>query len=258
MVRIPRQCLLPVLTSLLRCCIKFSKNKQYTGQSIWALAMTILCSLKKAISLVPKVSPTIAMIDKSCAIIQYASGWTEASFHQYINNGMYEMSKSEENRGENAELMQTSACASLAGSLADVDNGSDFNKREKNEVIDLADICLEDWNPFNGITAPAGYAYCGKLAFMCLGPASKFYCKIHKTGGGNAKNKEERGKNACSSICKVQEEMAAMEHVVCSERGMSVQTKVSLGFLAQNEDNAARYCISNHPRGCWSDGIHTT
>jgi hypothetical protein len=114
------------------------------------------------------------VIDKSCAIIQYASGQTEASFHQYIDNGMYEMSKSEENRWENAELMQTSACASLAGSLANVDDGSDFNKGENNEVIKVADNGLEDWNPFNGVTAPAGYAYCGKLAFICLGLASQF------------------------------------------------------------------------------------
>ena len=106
--------------------------------------MTILCSLKKAISLVPKLSPTIVVIDKSCAIIQYASGQTDASFHHYIDNGMYEMSKSEENRGENAELMQTSACASLAGSLASVDNSSDFNKGENNEVIKIADNGLED------------------------------------------------------------------------------------------------------------------
>ena len=151
---------------------------------------------------------------------------------------MYEMSKSEENHGENAELMQTSACASLAGTLALVDDGSDFNKRANNEVIELADNCLEDWNPFNGVTAPAGYAYCGKLAFICLGQVSMFYCKILKTGGGNTKNKEERKKNACSSIGKVQEEMAAMKHAVGSKRGMSVQTKVSFGFLAQNEDNA--------------------
>ncbi len=156
----------------------FSKNKQYTGRSIWALAMTVLCLLKKAISLVPKLSPTIVVIDKSCAIIQYASGQTEASFHQYIDIGMYEMSKSEENRGENAELMQTSACASLAGSLTDVDNGSDFNKEKDNEVIKLADNGLEGWNPFNGVTAPAGYAYCGKLAFICLEPASKFIAKF--------------------------------------------------------------------------------
>ncbi len=76
------------------------------------------------------------------------------------------------------------------------------------------------------------------MAFICLGPASKFYCKILKTSGGNAKNKEERKNNSRSSICKVQEEMAAMERAVRSERGMSVQTKVSFSFLAQNEDNA--------------------
>ncbi len=121
-----------------------SKNKQYTGQLIWALAMTVLCLLKKAISLVPKLSPTIVVIDKSCAIIQYASGWTEASFHQYIDNGMYEMLKSEENCGENAELMQTSACASLARCLANIEDGSDFNKGENNEVIKIADNGLED------------------------------------------------------------------------------------------------------------------
>jgi hypothetical protein len=185
--------------------------------------MTVLCLLKKVISLVPKWSPTIVVIDKSCAIIQYASGWTEALFHRYIDNGMYEMSKSEENRGENAELMQTYACASLAGSLTkNVNNSSDFNEGENNEVIKLADNGLEDWNQFNGVTAPAGYAYCGKLAFICLGPASKFYCKIFKTGGDNAKNKEERQNNECSSIRKVQEEMAAMVRAVRSERGLSV------------------------------------
>jgi hypothetical protein len=65
-----------------------------------------------------------------------------------------------------------------------------------------------------------------------------YYCNILKTGGGNAKNKEERKKNAHSSFCKVQEEMAAMERAVGSKRVMSIQTKVSIGFLAQNEDNA--------------------
>jgi hypothetical protein len=78
--------------------------------------------------------------------------------------------------------------------LADVDDGSDFNEGENNEVIKLADICFEDWNPFNGVTAPASYAHCGRLAFICLGPAKKFYYQILKTGGGNAKNKEERKK----------------------------------------------------------------
>jgi hypothetical protein len=63
------------------------------------------------------------------------------------------------------------------------------------------------------------------------------YCKILK-GGGNTKNKEERKNNSRSSICKVQEEMAAMEHAVCSKRRMSIQTKVRFGFLAQNEENA--------------------
>ncbi len=165
--------------------------------------MTVLCSLKKAISLVPKLSPTIVVIDKSCAIIQYyASGCTEALFHQYIDNGMYEMLKSVDHHRENAELMQTSACASLAGTLALVDDGSDFNKRANNEVIKLADNCLEDWNPFNGVTALVGYAYCGKLAFICLGPACKFYCKTLKAGGGNAKNKVERKKMHAAVLAK--------------------------------------------------------
>ncbi len=68
--------------------------------------------VEKPISLAPKLSSRNVVIDKSCVIIQYASGRTEASFHQYIDNGMYEMSKSEENLGENKKLMQTSACVS--------------------------------------------------------------------------------------------------------------------------------------------------
>ena len=47
--------------------------------------------IKKALSIVPKLSPRIVMIDKNCAVIGYASGQNEHSFMQLVDNGMFTM-----------------------------------------------------------------------------------------------------------------------------------------------------------------------
>jgi hypothetical protein len=51
--------------------------------------------MKKALSLVPKLSPRIFFIDMNCAVVGCASGKNEASFLQYIGNGMYSLSKTD-------------------------------------------------------------------------------------------------------------------------------------------------------------------
>jgi len=59
------------------------------------MAVSVLASLKKALSLVTQLSPTIVMIDTTCRVVGYASKKTEQLFLQAIDKGMYEIDKSE-------------------------------------------------------------------------------------------------------------------------------------------------------------------
>jgi hypothetical protein len=69
----------------------FGHKKKVNGRALWAMGLTVLRSMKKALSIVPKLSPRIVMIDKNCAVIGYASGMNEQSFMQLVDNGMYAM-----------------------------------------------------------------------------------------------------------------------------------------------------------------------
>ncbi len=55
------------------------------------MGLSVLQSIKKALSIIPKLSPRIVMIDKNCAVIGYASGKNKQSFMQLVDNGMYVM-----------------------------------------------------------------------------------------------------------------------------------------------------------------------
>ncbi len=72
-----------------------SNNKLMQGRAIWDMGLNVLQLMKKAISLVSKLSPRIVIIDKNCAVVGYPSGKNEASFLQYINNGMYSLMKTD-------------------------------------------------------------------------------------------------------------------------------------------------------------------
>ena len=71
----------------------FSNGKPFQGRAIWKMAVTVLASLKKALSLVPQLSPKIVNIDSTCRVVGYASGKNEQSFLQAIDKGMHEMDK---------------------------------------------------------------------------------------------------------------------------------------------------------------------
>ena len=55
-------------------------NKLMQGRAIWDMGLNVLRLMKKAFSLVPKLSPRIVIIDKNCAVVGYASGKNEGSF----------------------------------------------------------------------------------------------------------------------------------------------------------------------------------
>ena len=148
----------------------FGDGKQYTGRSLWELGLSVLKSLKKAISLVPKLETHVVLIDKSYAVIGYASGKNEDIFLGYIDDGMYAM-KLREGPGR---LLQSES----NDDDIDEDEGTDEVMPEVNREA----IHTPDWDPFDGIHAPNGFVFVGKVAFIAFGPSSKYFDPILRMG----------------------------------------------------------------------------
>jgi len=199
----------------------FSNGKPFQGRAIWKMADTVLASLKKALSLVPQLSPKIVNIDSTCRVVGYASGKNEQSFLQAIDKGMYEMDKSDR-MGLSPDDDKRLGC-SLSGDEDEDDAGS--------AVVEISND-----DSMTGV----GYSYARKLAFICFGPLSKFYSPILSTGGSMNLSIEERKKGSRSSIRKIQEEKATLERVTGHARGITQQNRMQFGLMAQNEDSAAQ------------------
>jgi hypothetical protein len=70
----------------------FGVDKKVKGRQLWLMETNVMRSVKKAISIVPKLVPSICSIDKNLAVIAYASGKTESSLMQFVDNGMFALS----------------------------------------------------------------------------------------------------------------------------------------------------------------------
>ena len=206
-----------------KCLETFSNGKPFQGRAIWKMADTVLASLKKALSLVPQLSPKIVNIDSTCRVVGYASGKNEQSFLQAIDNGMHEMDKSDR-MGLSPDDDKRLGCLSAGDEDEDADAGS--------AVVEISND--------DGTVTGVGYSYTGKLAFICFGPLSKFYSPILSTGGSMNLSIEERKKGSRSSIRKIQEEKATLERVTGHARGITQQNRMQFGLMAQNEDSAAQ------------------
>ncbi len=210
----------------------YATGKLFSGRSIWMMADLVLSLIKKALLLVPKLSPKIVNIDSGLKVIGYTSGKIEALFLQAIDNGMYEMERREGHglNPDNDSLM-----------IRNLDEDEDESKKEvANEVVVVEETPLLDTtcNPYTGVTAPLGYIYTGKLAFICFGLSSNYFSPTLKPGGASGMDKEERKNGGRASIHKMQEDCATIDRVVCIDRGILQQNHVTLGLMAQNKDNA--------------------
>jgi hypothetical protein len=202
----------------------FSNGKPFQGRAIWNMADTVLSSLKKALSLVPQLSPKIVNIDSTCRVVGYASGKTEQSFLQAIDKGMYEMDKRD-------RLGLSQDDEKRIGSLS----GDDEDEDEAGSAV----VMVEN-SDVDGMTGPVGYSYTGKLVFLCFGPVSKFYSPILSTGGSMNLTIVERKKGSRAAIRKLQEEKGTSERVTGNDRGITQQNRMQFGLMAQNEDSAAQ------------------
>ena len=146
--------------------LTFSNGKSFQGCAIWNMANSVMALLKKALSLVPQLSPKIVMIDTTCRMVGYASRKYEHLFLQAINKGMYEVDKSDK------KGLSPDDDDKLGFSADDDDNGDDSVV-----VIDI-DVDSLMGNLKNSMIAPVGYSNTGKLAFICVGPVSEFYSRI--------------------------------------------------------------------------------
>ena len=92
---------------------KYSNGKAYAGKTIWDMGLEVHKSLKKAQSLVSRLS-NIVTVDRTGLITSIASGKTEKNFYDAITNGMYAMEISDKDA--------TTKVVAEANSLVDIDN----------------------------------------------------------------------------------------------------------------------------------------
>jgi hypothetical protein len=69
--------------------VTFGMKKKVKGHQIWVMGLTVMRLIKKVISMLPKLSPLIVLIDKNCAVLSYSSGKNKSSFMKLTDNGMY-------------------------------------------------------------------------------------------------------------------------------------------------------------------------
>ncbi len=211
-----------------------SNNKLTQGRAIWDMGLNVLRSMKKALLLVLKLSPRIVS-DKNCAVIGYATGKNEGSFLQYINKGMYSMSKTD--AGDILDLDGSDDDDEVLGAAKTAE--SMLARTDIEDMMKVADPAgLDSWDPFKEIDAPEGYSYVSKLSFICFGPTSKYFASTLAMGGQSDRTLEEKKDGSQQAHCKATKERNNNDCDVGVDRGMTMQARMQCALMAQNEDDA--------------------
>ena len=109
------------------------------------------------------------------------------------------------------------------------------------DVQEVTERSLDSWNSFNSDDFPEGYLFFGELSFLCLGPASDFFSKTLSSKGRQVTLVEDKKSMGRAVMLKDVAARATENRVVGgSDRGMSLTTKASFGFMAQNEDDVVQ------------------
>ena len=201
----------------------FGVDKKVKGRQLWLMGTTVMRLVKKAISIVPKLVPSICSIDKNLAVIMYASGKTESSLMQFVDNGMFSLSMNEtidvDSDDDDNEVLGATSGKGMplmredddAGENHDIEAGSpddieevedvDVLDDEEKDEFDMVDDGEKDAfghkiDAFGHLIAPEGYCYVGKLVFICFGPTSKYYAGTLAMGGQSDRTAEEKKKGS--------------------------------------------------------------
>jgi hypothetical protein len=128
----------------------FADGKFFIGRSLWGFGEEVMNSVKKAISLMPKLAPQICSINKNFAVISFSSGKTEDNLFPMIDNGMYDMEVKE----GRAVVVDVDA---YENATEGVDNPQDNDEESRRDsgvddrdsvVADTENMTEKDWDPF--------------------------------------------------------------------------------------------------------------
>ncbi len=195
-------------------------------------------------------------------MLSYASGKDKSSFMKLINNGMYALMLSEgkdavvdgvESDNDNEILGATSVDGTplSRGDVVAVLLGTEVIEEDTNCAgvdeklgdyfpdnlnVDLSETSNRD--PFGGVVAPEGFAYIGKLAFLCFGPTLKYFTGTLAMGGMSECSAEEKRCGSRIFQPKVNAEQDNLDRELGgNERGLTMQSKMQCAFMAQNKDD---------------------
>jgi hypothetical protein len=225
------------------------------GRALWDMRLNVLRLTKKTLSLVPNLSPRIVLIDKNFAVMGYFLGENKASFLQYIDNGMFSLTKTDTGNmlvldesddddkvlgaktKEGMPIMREDVLIAGVGAPK-MDESFTCPTTDFEDMVVDDPVGLDSWNPFKGIAAPEGYSYIRKLSSICFGPSSKFFASTLAMEGKADRTLEEKKEGSRKAQRKITKERANIDREVGIDRGMTMQARMQCAFMAQNEDDA--------------------
>jgi hypothetical protein len=186
-------------------------------------------------------------------VVGYALGKNESLFIKHINNGMFALMTKEgdtllveDASDDNDEILGATSeegmpmmCDdALIDSIRVPAADALSNDTSFDNVVVVDSMALNTWDPFGGIAVPRGYTYIGKLAFICFGPASKFFASTLAMGGQSKRSAEEKKEGSMRAIRKITKEQTDINQEIGIDRGMTMQAQIQCAFMAQNENDA--------------------
>ncbi len=71
----------------------------------------------------------------------------------------------------------------LVDAIAHGDEVLEDSRDDDHDETSLVEELPNNWDPFDGIVAPNGYCYYGKLTLVCYGPTSRYFSAILSMNG---------------------------------------------------------------------------
>ena len=157
-----------------------------------------------------------------------------------IDNGMYDMEVK-----DGGPAVVNAYANATKGDKQNENPQDDESCRDSADDMDLGiadteDMTKSDWDPFKSLKAPFGYLYDSKLAFFCFGPTTQHFLKVLRLGGSKFDDPKTKKKGSRAAMRKEEEKRNAIDCVVGIERGLSQQSQITFGLMAQNEESAAQ------------------
>jgi hypothetical protein len=218
-------------------------NDAVTGRQLWLCGEKVMASLKVACGYMHKLHK-ICTLNAKGAVIHFASGKNEVDVYKLINDAMYtEWTRSTKNKKQGST---NNAASDTASNDDDIDNEDKEDEIDNNSTNLLSNDTNveEDWQPFgkNSLKAPDGWTFAGYTAFILYGPMSNHFSPLIQLSDKPTTTTALTKKQTSRAHQRLLEKDRAnhQRDMGAGERGLSIQNRVSIGFMAQAEDEGDR------------------